>query len=77
MQKILVSLPDELAIRMKRVIPARQRSSLIAELLTGEVSKRENLLYQCACDVEADDQLNSEMADWDVTIGDGIESDPW
>ncbi len=77
MQKVLVSLPDDLAIRMKRIIPARQRSRLIADLLKIEIAKRENELYKCACDVEADDALNNEMSDWEVTSGDGIESESW
>ncbi len=77
MQKVLVSLPDDLAMRMKRIIPARQRSKIIAELLETEVNKRENELYKCACDVETDDALNSEMSDWEVTTGDGIESEAW
>lgn len=77
MQKILISLPDDLAIRMKRIMPVRQRSKIIADLLEVEVRKREQALYQCACDVEADQGLNNEMADWEVTTGDGIESESW
>lgn len=77
MQKILVSLPENLANRMKAVIPNRQRSKLIAELLEKEIKKREDELYACACAVEADEGLNTEMEDWDVTIGDGIESESW
>lgn len=77
MQKILVSLPENLAYRMKAVIPNRQRSKLIAELLEKEIKKREDELYQCACAVEADEELNKEMKDWEVTIGDGIEPETW
>ena len=77
MQKILLSLPDDLAIRMKRIIPPRQRSKIIAQILEAEVKRRENDLYQCACDVEADRALNDEMSDWEVTINDGIESESW
>jgi metal-responsive CopG/Arc/MetJ family transcriptional regulator len=77
MQKVLVSLPDDLAMRMRRIIPARQRSKIIAKILEAEVNKRENTLYQCACDVESDYALNSEMSDWEVTTGDGIESESW
>ena len=77
MQKVLVSLPDDLAMRMKRIIPTRQRSKIIAELLDAEVNKRENELYKCACDVEADDALNNEISCWEVTSGDGIESESW
>jgi hypothetical protein len=27
--------------------------------------------------VEQDEQLHAEMADWDVTVGDGIETQTW
>ena len=30
-------------------------------------------LYETALAVEKDEQLRAEMADWDVTVGDGIE----
>ena len=33
MQKILVSLPEDLVNRMKTTIPARQRSQVVEELL--------------------------------------------
>ncbi len=77
MQKVLVSLPDDLAARMKRMIPARQRSRIIAKILEAEIAKREHALYQCACEVEADSALNNDMVDWEVTVGDGIEPDSW
>lgn len=77
MQKVLVSLPDDLAAKMKRMIPAKQRSKMIADILAAEIEKREHSLYQCACEVEADSALNSEMNDWEATAGDGIEPESW
>ncbi|MBW1701156.1 MAG: hypothetical protein JRJ11_06355 [Deltaproteobacteria bacterium] len=77
MQKILISLPDDLTARMRVVIPPRQRSKIIAKILEKEVKKREKNLYNCALEVEADESLNREMSDWDVTVGDGIEPEPW
>jgi hypothetical protein len=77
MQKILVSLPDDLAKRMKRLIPTRNRSRIIAKILEAEVVRREEALYQCACEVEADSALNTEMDDWETTVGDGIEPESW
>jgi uncharacterized protein YhaN len=77
MQKILVSLPDDLATRMKRMIPPKHRSRIIAKILEAEILKREQELYQCACEVEADSSLNNEMDDWETTVGDGIESESW
>ena len=77
MQKVLVSLTDDLAVRMRAVIPNRQRSRVISEVLEREVQKREKQLYQCAKSVEKDDALNNEMSDWDITVGDGIETESW
>jgi hypothetical protein len=75
--KVLISLPDELGARMQAVIPARQRSKVIAELLAAEVERRERQLYECALAVEQDEQLNAEMADWEVTVDDGLETETW
>jgi len=77
MQKILVALPDGLADRMRIVIPNRHRSRVITELLEHEIEKREKELYNCACQVEADEELNREMADWDITTGENIEPETW
>ena len=77
MQKVLVSLPDDLAGRMRAVIPNRQRSRVISEILEKEVQKREKQLYRCAKSIETDDALNNEMSDWNITVGDGIEAESW
>jgi hypothetical protein len=77
MQKIMISLPDDLARRMRAVFPNRKRSRIIAELLKEEINRREQMLYDCACEVEEDDVLNSEMSDWNITTGDGIEPETW
>lgn len=75
--KVLVSLSNDLYARMKAVIPARQRSKVVADLLEVEVRRRERELYECALAVEQDEQLRAEMADWDLTVGDGIETETW
>lgn len=77
MQKVLVSIPDNLADRMKAIIPPRQRSKILVKLLEDEVKRREAELYQCALTVENDQVLNAEMEDWNTTIGDGIDAEPW
>lgn len=77
MEKVLISLPDDLARRMRVVIPSRQRSKVIAALLKNEVEQREQVLYGCACDVEADEALNEEMAEWEITTGDGLNNETW
>jgi len=77
MQKVLLSLPDRLAERMKAVIPPGQRSKVLADLLETEVKRREEDLYQCALGVEKDQALGEEMKDWDVTAGNGIDDETW
>ena len=77
MQKVLISVPDDLLARMRAVIPNRQRSKIIAEILESEIERREQELYECACDVEEDKALNTEMSEWDLTVGDGIEPQTW
>lgn len=77
MEKILVSLPNDLVKRMRTVIPARKRSQVVNELLEQEVTRREKALFQCAVAVEQDEALNQEIPDWDITAGDGIEPETW
>jgi hypothetical protein len=76
-QKVLISLPDNLVKRMKVFIPQRQRSKVFSDLIEKEIERREQSLYRCACEVEKDDALNQEMEDWDVTVGDGIDDETW
>ncbi len=77
MQKVLVSLPEDLASRMKAVMPTRQRSQILAQVIEKEVVRREEELYRCAQRVEKDKVLNDEMSDWDVISGDGIDPETW
>ncbi len=75
MSKILISIPDELAMRMKAVIPTRQRSKVITQLLEKEVQQREGVLYDCARHVDTNLVLREEMAEWEVTVQDGLKND--
>lgn len=77
MEKILISMPDNLAARMKAVIPTRQRSKTLAHLIEKEVEKRENTLYECALAVEKDAALQKEMKEWDITLQDGLDDESW
>ena len=72
MHKILISIPDNLAYRLRVVIPARQRSKIITCLITKEIEQREKILYTCALEVEKDNALNKEMKAWDITTNDGL-----
>jgi hypothetical protein len=77
MEKFLISMPDNLATRMRASIPVRQRSKTIVRLIDEEVKKRERLLYECAIAVEKDASLNQEMKEWDVTLSDGVKNGSW
>lgn len=72
MEKVLVSIPDVLIDRFRALIPARQRSKVIAYLIETEVEKREKALYECALALEKDEDLNKEMSEWDITLMDGL-----
>jgi hypothetical protein len=75
MEKVLISIPDQLAIRMRATIPRMQRSKIIAHLIEKEIEKRERTLYECALTVEHDSHLREEIADWDITMNDGLSED--
>jgi metal-responsive CopG/Arc/MetJ family transcriptional regulator len=77
MKKVLISIPDELADRLKVAIPARQRSKAIAHLIEKEIEKREKKLYDSAVAVENDAALSREMKEWDVTLQDGLDDESW
>ncbi|MBE0502409.1 MAG: hypothetical protein IBX47_13345 [Desulfuromonadales bacterium] len=51
MQRILITVPDNLAARMKAVLPAGKRSKVIARILEEEIDRRERELYECAIPV--------------------------
>ena len=72
MQKILLSIPDPLAERMRYSIPTGKRSAVIVRLIEKEVAIRERQLRECALAVEQDQALHEEMADWNITIADGL-----
>ncbi len=77
MNKVLISIPDKIASRMRAAIPQRQRSKIIVQLIEKEIERREKALYECAIAVEQDNALNEEMKDWDVTLHDGLSDESW
>lgn len=77
MSKVLISIPDDIASRMRAAIPQRQRSKVIVRLIEAEIDKREKTLYECAVAVENDASLKDEMNDWDITLQDGMNDGSW
>jgi metal-responsive CopG/Arc/MetJ family transcriptional regulator len=76
-EKILISLPHDLAVRMRTYIAPRQRSKLIAGIIKEEVEKREQALYQSACMAEKDQTLNDNMKEFNITLNDGMTDEAW
>ncbi|MBV9250929.1 MAG: hypothetical protein JO227_16990 [Acetobacteraceae bacterium] len=74
-RQLLVRIPEQLARRLKRHVPARARSAYIQRLLEQALPAEDgedDPLYRAAHDVEQDERLAGEMAEWDVTVSDGL-----
>jgi hypothetical protein len=77
MGNLLISLPEQLATRIRATIPNRQRSKTIAALIEQEVIRREQLLLACAMEVEKDQSLHEDMKVWESTLQDGLSDESW
>ena len=77
MQRINISLPDELARDFRKYIPPRKRSSLIAQVVLDEVNKKKKISKkEWIKSLKANNKLYEEEAKiWDVTVADGL--DKW
>ncbi len=74
-QQLLVRLPEDLARRLKRRVPARSRSAFVQALLEQALPSDDgddDPLYRAAIAAEEDERLAGEMADWDAVVGDGL-----
>jgi len=74
-RQLLVRLPDDLARRLKRQVPARGRSAFVQQLLEQALTPEGgdgDPLYRTALEVERDERLAAEMAEWDGTVEDGL-----
>lgn len=72
--QVLIHLPDDLADRFKATVPKRLRSSFIADLLNKAIPVQEDTLYKLALEVENDPGVLEVESDWEITIGDGLET---
>ena len=52
MERVLISIPEQLAARMRATMPSRTRSKAIAKLIEQEAELREKHLSECAQKVE-------------------------
>ena len=75
-QNFLIRLPEELATRLKAVVPPRKRNKFVSALVAEALSKHETQLAEIAAQVTADEMqdpaLKQEMQDWNVTLSDGV-----
>ena len=78
-QQILIRLPEDIAARLKAVVPSRKRNQFVLGLVEAAIVEHEAMLRTVARSVTADElgdpELQQEMRDWDSTAGDGIEND--
>ena len=73
MTSLLLSLPDDLALRLKASVPARRRSQFVAALLERELGKQDDALTRAALAVEKDRAVNADIKAWDLTAADGFD----
>ncbi len=74
-RQLLVRLPNDLARQLKRQVPARGRSAFVQQLLEQALAPEGgdgDPLYRTALEVERDERLAAEMAEWDGTVADGL-----
>jgi len=72
--QLVVNLPDELAQRFQASVPQDLRNAFITELLNNAIIQKNDALYQIALDVENDPAIAELQDDWEVTLGDGLET---
>lgn len=75
MSKVMFSLPNDLLMRLKNLIPPGERSQVMVKLLKKEIEEREALLlYQSAMELENNLALNAEIKEWDKAFfNDGLD----
>lgn len=74
-EQLLIRLPHELVKRLKRRVPARERSAFVQRLLEQALlpaNEDADPLYRAALEVERDEQLAAEMSEWDAAVDDGL-----
>jgi hypothetical protein len=79
-EQLLLRLPEDLVRRFKQVVPARERSAYVRQLLEQALPSAgcdNDPLYLIALAVERDTALAGEMAEWETaTIADGLTGVP-
>ena len=78
--QIIIRLPDEIAQRLRSLVPVRQRNKFVTDLVETAVANREKELEQIAAAVTAEEEgrpaIRQELKDWDGVIADGLDEIP-
>ena len=76
-QQILIRLPEDIAARLKAVVPPRKRNKFVADLVTTAIVLHEEKLGRIAAAVTEEERkspkLRVETREWEATIADGVE----
>jgi metal-responsive CopG/Arc/MetJ family transcriptional regulator len=77
-EQLLLRLPEELVRKFRRVVPERQRSAFVRNLLEQALAANfdddSDPLYLAALAVEQDSRLTAEMAEWkEAVVADGLD----
>ena len=76
-QQILIRLPEDIAARLKAVVPPRKRNKFVADLVMAAIVHHEEKLGRIAAAVTEEERkspkLREETRAWEATIADGIE----
>lgn len=72
MTQLLIRIPENLANKFRASVPTKQRSKYIENLLKISLTKEDEVLLNCAKQIEQDSEINNLIADFDNTSGDSI-----
>jgi hypothetical protein len=77
-EQLLLRLPEELVRKFRQIVPERQRSAFVRNLLEQALAANyggdTDPLYLAALAVERDGHLTAEMAEWEEA--DGLDGAP-
>ena len=74
-RKMTFSLPEELATRLVKRVPARERSRFLAQVLEKSLSEEDDALIRACLTANQDPDVKAIEQEWDE-IRDAIE-EPW
>jgi len=72
--RITLSIPDTVARRFQAVVPPRQRSRLVTQLLEGKLAELDDALAAACHAANRDKSLVREIEEWQ-SFEDGMEDD--